>query len=166
MNLGAGDRADAGDAEVDPLDLLRRVAGEVVAVQPAVLGVERGGDVVERGAVEVAVGHRHAHLERLAEVAQVGGALEDVLALGEPLTQQGVARLRRQPVVRRAEGADVERVVQGDVRLHVVVLHVDRQQAERRDVARVRRHQRRSGSPGCPSAGTAAATPSRRTWSG
>ena len=39
-DLGAGDRADAGDAEVDPLDLLGRVAAEVVAVE--LRGARRG----------------------------------------------------------------------------------------------------------------------------
>ena len=38
--LGPGDRADAGDAQVDPLDLLARVVAEVVAVERAVLVVE------------------------------------------------------------------------------------------------------------------------------
>jgi hypothetical protein len=41
---GAPDRADAGDPQVDPLDLLCPVAGEVVAVQRPVLGVEGVGD--------------------------------------------------------------------------------------------------------------------------
>src|SRR6478735_5702101 len=38
--LGTRDRPDAGDPEVDPLDLLRRVVPEVVAVEGAVLVVE------------------------------------------------------------------------------------------------------------------------------
>src|SRR6476620_3166918 len=41
--LRARDRADAGDAQVDPLDLLARVAAEVVAVERAVLVVEARG---------------------------------------------------------------------------------------------------------------------------
>ena len=56
------------------------VAGEVVAVERPVLGVERGGHLVERGGVDGAVRDRHADLEGLAEVAQVGGAHELVLA--------------------------------------------------------------------------------------
>src|SRR5690606_706538 len=66
----APDRPDAGDPEVHPLDLLTRVVGEVVAVLRTEPPVERVGD---HGRVEWSLGHLDAHLERLPEVAQVGG---------------------------------------------------------------------------------------------
>ena len=49
------------------------------------LGVEPGGDLVEDGLVDRPVRHRHPHLERLAEVAQVGGPDELVLLRREAL---------------------------------------------------------------------------------
>ncbi len=45
-----------------------------------------------------------------------------------------------QRVVRGTDRAEVQRTVAADRRLHVVVLHVDGEQAERRHVARVHRH--------------------------
>ena len=71
---GPRDRPDAGDAQVDPLDLLARVASEVVAVEGAVLGVEAVGDLGGIRLVDGARRGRDAHLEGLAEVAQVDGA--------------------------------------------------------------------------------------------
>ena len=95
LDLRAPDRADAGDPEVDPLDLLGGVAGEVVAVERAVLGVERVGDRVEHAGVDRPSGTGDPDLEGLAEVAQVGGADELVLVVGEALLGQrrrGLAR--------------------------------------------------------------------------
>ena len=66
---------------------------------------------------------------------------EHVGVLGEALAQQRVARLRREVGVRRARARRVEVLVEGDLGLHVVVLHVDGEQPERRHVARVGRHQ-------------------------
>ena len=141
-DLRALDRADAGDPQVDPLDLLGGVAGEVVAVERGVLGVERARPPRRATAWSTGPsGHRHPHLEGLAEVAQVGGADERVLLVGEALLGQRLARLRGERVEDRGDRGRVERVGQRDVGLDVVVLHVDGQQAEGRDVARVRRHQ-------------------------
>src|SRR6478609_9799026 len=60
--LGARDRPDAGDPEVDPLDLLRRVVPEVVAVEGAVLVVEARGDARGIRLVDVSLGRGDADL--------------------------------------------------------------------------------------------------------
>src|SRR5215213_4475777 len=66
---GAEGGADAGDAEVDPLDLLGGVVAERVAVE-ALVGVVEGGDGgLGDGGVDRAVGNRDPDLEGLAEVA-------------------------------------------------------------------------------------------------
>src|SRR4051794_16361473 len=72
--LRPGDGAHAGDAEVDPLDLLGRVVAEVVAVERAVLVVEAGGDCSGIRLVDLPLGRRDADLVCLAEVAQVDRA--------------------------------------------------------------------------------------------
>ena len=58
-----------------------------------------------------------------------------------PSPASAAAARAGQVVVRRRDGGRVERVGQRDVGLHVVVLDVDGEQPERRDVARVGRHQ-------------------------
>ena len=141
LDLRALDRTDAGDPQVHPLDLLGSVVGEVVAVERGVLRVEPGGHLVECGLVEYAVTDGDPDLERLSEVAQVGGAQELVLLLREALLGQRCSGLRAEGVVLDLDADRVECVVQRDVGLHVVVLDVDREQAERRHVAGVRWHQ-------------------------
>ena len=92
-------------------------------------------------------------------------AAKTCCSVGEPLRGQRRARLARQRVVRRAAASPGRaRSCERDVGLHVVVPHVDGQQAERGDVAGVGRHQHGRAGRGCPSAGTAAASRSRRTW--
>ena len=137
--LGAGDRADAGHPEVDPLDLLARVVAEVVAVQRAVLGVEGIGDAGGIPLVDGALVGGHPHLEGLAEVAQVHGARVAVLVAREAFAVKGFRGLGGELVERLLHGGVVERGVLGDHRLDVVVLHVDGEQAEGGDVARVLR---------------------------
>ena len=94
--LGLADRSDAGDPEVDPLDLLPRIVAEVVAVQPPMLVVEasttRSADSADTGSPT----HVDPDLVRLPEVPQVGAALED------PITARRSPRARAQ---RRLRGS-------------------------------------------------------------
>ena len=110
-----------------PFHLLLRVACEVVAIQPSVLGVEGPRDAVECLLVQVAVRHRDADLECLAEVPQVGGPDEGALILGKALDGQRGVGLLGQLAVHRLQHRDVELVVQHDLGPDVVVLHVDSQ---------------------------------------
>ena len=77
----------------------------------------------------------------------------------EALLGERRGRLRGEGVVRRRHDAGVEALGERHVGLHVVVLDVDGEQAERRDVAGVRAAPARSGCRARPSAGTAAASP-------
>ena len=104
------------------------------------LVVEALRDGAGRRLVEPARPHRHAHLVRLAEVAQVGGAHVLVLLAGEALGVERRGRPGGELVEDLLHGRAVERRVAGDVGLHVVVLDVDGEQAEGRHVARVLRH--------------------------
>src|SRR5699024_4098925 len=72
--LRTSDRPDAGHPEVDPLDLLVRIALEVVPVQRAVLVVEATGHRVDDVLGDRALRHGDTDLEGLPEVAQVGRA--------------------------------------------------------------------------------------------
>src|SRR6478752_7404984 len=137
--LRARDRADTRDAEVDPLDLLRRVAPEVVAVERAVLVVEARGDARGIRLVDVTLGRGDSDLVGLAEVAQVDGARVAVALAREPFGVKGTRGLGGEVVERLLHGGVVERVVPGDGRLDVVVLDVDGEQAEGGDVAGVLR---------------------------
>ena len=71
--------ADAGDPEVDPLDLLARVVPEVVAVERLVLVVEGGRDGIRVVLVDVPVGGGDPHLVGRA----VDGLLEGTGSEGE-----------------------------------------------------------------------------------
>ena len=118
----------------------RRVVAEVVAVERAVLVVEARGDAGGIRLVDVAVGGGDADLVGLAEVAQVDGARVAVSLAREALAVEGSRGLGRELVERLLHGGVVERVVTRDGGLHVVVLDVDGEQAEGRDVAGVLRH--------------------------
>ena len=103
------------------------------------LGVEPVRDRLQCGLVEIARRHRDPDLEGLPEVAQVRRTREDVVGLGEALLRQGGRRPAREPGEDVVDLGGVEAVLERDVGLDVVVLDVDGQQAEGRDVARVRR---------------------------
>ena len=124
---GAADGADAGDAEVDPLDLLGGVVAEAVAVEALVGVVEGGGGGLGEGAVHGAVGDRDPDLERLAEVAQVGRAQEPLVGDVEPLRGQGGRGLALELPVDVGERLEVELGVLGDERADVVDADVDGQ---------------------------------------
>ena len=91
--------------------------------------------------VDGALRHRDPDLEGLAEVAQVGGAHELVVGVREALLGERRPRLVGERVVDRGNCGRLERLGERDVGADVVVLDVDGEQAEGRDVARVRRHQ-------------------------
>src|SRR6266852_7475552 len=71
--LASGQGPDGGDAEIDELD---RRAGQIVGVEPAVLGVERRGQLGETGPRERALAEGARQLEALVLVAEVGRSLE------------------------------------------------------------------------------------------
>ena len=82
-----------------------------------------------------------------------------------PRRSSALAGLLAQLGEDRLDAADGRARRAGHRGLHVVVLDVDGQQPERRHVAGVRRHQHDRAARARRSAGTAAASPSRRTWS-
>src|SRR5215475_92487 len=79
------DGPDAGDPQVDPLDLLARVAAEVVSIERAVRVVERARRSVSQFGAEPPVAHWDAHFEGLAVVPQVRRPAEAVLIWREAL---------------------------------------------------------------------------------
>ena len=139
LDLGPGDRADAGDAQVDPFDLLGRVAPEVVAVELLVLGVEAVGDLRGIRLVDDAIWSGDADLEGLPDVTHVDGPHEAVGVGGEALLVEGPAAAFGEVVEDRLHGTEIEPRLLGDVGLDVVVLDVDGEQPEGADIARVGR---------------------------
>ena len=90
---------------------------------------------------ELTLADRNANLKSLSEISQVGGPDEPMLILGEAFGAQGVRGLCCQPGKGVPDCGQVQLTVLGHRRLHVVVLDIDGEQAERRDVAWIRRHQ-------------------------
>ena len=139
--LGAGDRADAGDPQVDPLDLLARVVAEVVAVELAVLVVERARP--PRPPTPRRPGpSRPAPAPRRPGRSSAGRrcARSSCCSRGKPSVSSAAVARAVSASKTCLDGGVVERGVPGDVGLHVVVLDVDGEQPERRHVARVLRH--------------------------
>ena len=138
------DRPDPRDPQVHPLHLLGRVGGEVVAVERPVLGVEARGDRVQGGPVERARGRRAPAPRR---PGRSSARPRSAGRRGPPSAKPSVVRAARawpaSASYAACRVAASRTVVERDVGLHVVVLDVDGQQAERRHVAGVGRHQHR-----------------------
>src|SRR5690606_16766357 len=136
---GPGDRADAGDAQVDPLDGVARVVAVAVAVERLVGVVEAADDLGAERVVRLARGRGYPHLERLSVVPKVRRAGDAALAGAEALEGEGAHGLLLQVGVDAGEQRGVELRVADDAGADVVVLHVHREQPERRQVAGVLR---------------------------
>src|SRR5262249_7144610 len=135
---GPRDRSDAGDAQIHPLDRLAasRPALACWAIAVAVPLLVRVVESLRRHSrarlVELARGQLHRHLPGLAEIAQIGTALDAHLVGGEALGAERRAGQRLQARQVRVDGRVVEPVVALDERLHVVLLHTDPQKPEGR----------------------------------
>src|SRR5690606_31035463 len=112
-DLRPADRADAGDAQVHPLDRVPRVVPVRVAVQPLVGLVEPVDHLCPPGLVDRAGRGRYPHLVRLAVVAQVDAAGVDVPVAGEALAVERVGGLGLQLGDDARGGLQVEVAVAG-----------------------------------------------------
>ena len=86
--VGALNGPDAAHPQVDPLNLLARIVGQVVAVESSMLGRERLGHVSDQLQRDGTVGHLHPDLESLAVVADVRGPHEPPLLERKALASQ------------------------------------------------------------------------------
>ena len=125
-----GDHGGPRDAPGSP------VLSNVVPIEPVLGAIEQGGGDVDRP-----VRRRDPHLEGLPGVAQVCRSHVAVQVAVEALPVQAGGGLLLQLVVEAGQRGDVEVGVPADGGPHVVVSDVDGQQAERRHVARVARHE-------------------------
>src|SRR5262249_33108120 len=137
---GPCDRPDAGDAEVHPLH--RLAAGRCAAGGlPIAIAIS-----LLVGFVESLSGHRcaplvdrtrwqlHRNLPGLTEISQIGAALDANLVLGEALRSERRPGQRLEPREVAVHHRVIETIVALHERLYVVVLEVDREQPEGRDV--------------------------------
>src|SRR5262249_27470950 len=135
------DRADAGGAHVHPFDDLSSTGPRAwrlaIGVAEALLvsGVEPL-DGLGSGALVHGTGWQlDPHFPRLPEIPEVGAAPDADLVVGEAFRAQGRAGEHRQTSEMLLDAGMLEAIVALHERLDVVVLDVDHEQAERRDVA-------------------------------
>src|SRR5262245_12410754 len=148
-NLWATDRPDPRHAEIDPLDDVSARTGVLhvaVAIAEALLVriVEARGDLLGPRVIDRAGRSLDADFPGLAEVSEVRRALKLHDAFGEAFAMKRLAGQSFETVQMRVHRGMVQPIVTLNERLDVVVLHVDDEQTERREIRGRGRDQRRS----------------------